>query len=223
MAGTPTRTAAEYVPRDADLATLKKAAAECRGCDLYRDATQTVFGEGRQRARVLLLGEQPGDQEDRQGQPFVGPAGRILDRALEDAGIDRTLAYVTNAVKHFKFTRAERGKRRLHKTPSRFEILACRPWLVAELRLLEPEVLVCLGATAAKAIFGPSFKITEQRGVPLPAPRLDDVADGTGTDHPRPTVVASIHPSAVLRAKEDRDAVYDGLVADLKTAAQRLG
>ncbi|WP_026256797.1 UdgX family uracil-DNA binding protein [Actinopolymorpha alba] len=224
MARIPARTAAEFVPEDADLAGLKDAARSCEGCDLYLSATQTVFGDGDPDARVVLLGEQPGDQEDRRGQPFVGPAGRVLDQALVDAGIDRSRAYVTNAVKHFKFTRPERGKRRLHKTPNRAEILACRPWLEAELALLEPELLICLGATAAKAIFGPAFKVTEQRGIPLPRPNLGERSEHAGkrSEHrPAPVVVATIHPSAVLRA-ENQDEVYAGLVADLRVAADVL-
>src|SRR5918994_5103014 len=165
--------AERFVPGGADLEQLRQAAAICQGCDLYRAATQTVFGTGDPNARVVLLGEQPGDQEDRQGLPFVGPAGKVLDRALVEAGIDREVTYVTNAVKHFKFERVEGGKRRIHQSPNRTEIVACRPWLASELELLEPEVLVCLGATASKAVFGPSFKVTQQRGVPLSSPDLD--------------------------------------------------
>lgn len=205
--------AARFVPDDADLDELRTAATRCRGCELYRDATQVVFGEGSVDARVVLVGEQPGDQEDRKGAPFVGPAGRILDQALVDAGIERSHTYVTNAVKHFKFyVRPERGKRRLHKPPTRAEVLACRPWLEAELGLLHPEVLVCLGATAAKAVIGPKAKLAESRGKPLHVTELDYHAP----------VVATIHPSAVLRAGEDRDAMYDGLVADLTVVAGEL-
>jgi uracil-DNA glycosylase len=202
-----------FVPAGADLAELERAAADCRGCDLYRDATQTVFGDGDADARVVLMGEQPGDQEDRQGKPFVGPAGRLLDRALDDAGVDRSRAYVTNAVKHFKFVRAEGGKRRIHETPDRMEILACRPWLTAELELIGPDVLVCLGATASKAIFGPSFRVTRQRGTRLEAPEPLS---------PDIVVVATIHPSAVLRSRE-RAAMYEGLVSDLHVVAEALG
>jgi uracil-DNA glycosylase len=227
MARTPKRTAAEFLPADADLERLKRAARSCQGCDLYKDATQTVFGDGDPDARVVLVGEVPGDQEDRQGQPFVGPAGRVLDRALEDAGIDRDRTYVTNAVKHFKFTQAERGKRRLHKTPTRTEIVACRPWLVAELQVVDPELLICLGATASKAVLGTDFKVSVGRGKLLPWPDLSE-ADGPpaapaahGKD-PQPRVLATIHPSAALRA-EDRDEVYAGLVADLRVAARSLG
>jgi DNA polymerase len=230
VARKPARTAAEFVPPHADLAQLKEAARSCRGCDLHRDATQTVFGEGDADARVVLLGEMPGDQEDKQGRPFVGPAGRVLDRALEDAGIDRRQTYLTNAVKHFRFTLSgsgERGKRRLHKTPGRTEIVACRPWLVAELQVLEPEVLVCLGATAAKAVLGSDFRVTVDRGKLFPLPQ--DLAGnpapaaGTDTEDTRPRVLATIHPSAVLRADDtDRDAMYAGLVDDLRVVAEVL-
>jgi uracil-DNA glycosylase len=213
MPRTSTPGAEQFVPSGAGLEQLEQAARDCRGCDLYRAATQTVFGEGDSHARVILVGEQPGDQEDRKGRPFVGPAGRILDSALDEAGIDRSRTYVTNAVKHFKFERADGGKRRIHQTPTRTEIVACRPWLAAELDVLDPDVLVCLGATAGKAVFGPSFKVTEQRGVPLPSP-----AEWSRNDI---VVVATIHPSAVLRSRE-RDAVYARLVADLRVAASEL-
>jgi uracil-DNA glycosylase len=213
MPRTSTPGAEQFVPSGAGLEQLEQAARDCRGCDLYRAATQTVFGEGDSHARVILVGEQPGAQEDRKGRPFVGPAGRILDSALDEAGIDRSRTYVTNAVKHFKFERADGGKRRIHQTPTRTEIVACRPWLAAELDVLDPDVLVCLGATAGKAVFGPSFKVTEQRGVPLPSP-----AEWSRNDI---VVVATIHPSAVLRSRE-RDAVYARLVADLRVAASEL-
>jgi uracil-DNA glycosylase len=203
--------AEKFVPEGADLEQLRQAAAICKGCDLYRAATQTVFGIGDPNARVVLLGEQPGDQEDRQGLPFVGPAGKVLDRALAEAGIDREVTYVTNAVKHFKFERVEGGKRRIHQSPNRTEIVACRPWLAAELDFLEPEVLVCLGATAGKAVFGPSFKVTAQRGVPMTRTELNGGL----------VVVATIHPSAVLRSR-DRDEMYAGLVSDLRVAAEAL-
>ncbi|WP_026341173.1 UdgX family uracil-DNA binding protein [Actinomadura atramentaria] len=215
--------AAAFVPPDAGLDELRRAADGCRGCALYEDATQTVFGEGGAGARVVLVGEQPGDREDVEGEPFVGPAGRVLDRALAEAGIERGDAYVTNAVKHFKFQRAERGKRRLHRKPGLTEIRACRPWLVAELRALRPEVVVALGATAAQAMLGPSFRVTRERGVALPFPPLDvlgtrEAADaGAGEGR----IVATVHPSAVLRA-EDRDAVYAGFCADLTVAARLL-
>jgi uracil-DNA glycosylase family protein len=203
--------AEKFVPEGADLEQLRQAAAICQGCDLYRAATQTVFGIGDPNARFVLLGEQPGDQEDRQGLPFVGPAGKVLDRALAEAGIDREITYVTNAVKHFKFERVEGGKRRIHQSPNRTEIVACRPWLAAELDFLEPEVLVCLGATAGKAVFGPSFKVTAQRGVPMTSTELNGGL----------VVVATIHPSAVLRSR-DRDEMYAGLVSDLRVAAEAL-
>jgi uracil-DNA glycosylase len=213
MPRTSTPGAEKFVPSGAGLEQLEQAARDCRGCDLYRAATQTVFGEGDSHARVVLVGEQPGDQEDLKGRPFVGPAGRILDSALDEAGIDRSRTYVTNAVKHFKFERADGGKRRIHQTPTRTEVVACRPWLAAELDVLDPDVLVCLGATAGKAVFGPSFMVTEQRGVPLPSP-----AEWSRNDI---VVVATIHPSAVLRSRE-RDAMYASLVADLRVAASEL-
>lgn len=217
MAKARPRGAAEYVPAGADLDKLKEASRSCQGCDLYRDATQTVFGDGDPAARTMLLGEMPGDREDREGLPFVGPAGRVLADAMDDAGIDRARSYVTNVVKHFKFTRAEGSKRRIHQTPNRTEIVACRPWLVAELELLRPSVLVLLGATAAKAVFGQSFRITRQRGELLRAPDLEGAPWRSGEG---PRAVATIHPSAVLRADEDdRAQMYDGLVADLRVAA----
>ncbi|WP_030809213.1 UdgX family uracil-DNA binding protein [Streptomyces sp. NRRL F-2799] len=210
--------ATPFLPsRRTGLAGLRRAAAECRGCPLYEDATQTVFGAGDPSARVLLLGEQPGDQEDRRGKPFVGPAGHVLDRALADAGVDPEHAYVTNAVKHFKFTVQPGRKRRIHKSPSLREMTACRPWLLAELRLVSPEVVVALGATAGKALLGSGFRVTEQRGALLPWPGLD----GEAAKDQIAGLLATIHPSAVLRA-DDRDAVYDGLVADLRVVADVL-
>ncbi|HEX2133688.1 MAG TPA: UdgX family uracil-DNA binding protein [Actinophytocola sp.] len=203
-------TAQDFVPPNADLDELRTAAAGCRGCDLYRDATQTVFGAGPADARVLVVGEQPGDQEDRKGEPFVGPAGRLLDRAMEEAGIDRDLVYVTNAVKHFKFTLPERGKRRIHKTPSRTEVVACRPWLDAELDTIGPELVLCLGATAAKSLLGQGFRVTKERGTIVELPERETVR-----------VVATVHPSSVLRAN-DREAAYQELVADLAVAAKVL-
>ncbi len=184
------------------IAQLRTRAAGCRECDLFRDATQTVFGTGAEHARVLLVGEQPGDREDRAGEPFVGPAGRLLDEALSDAGIDRDSLYITNAVKHFRFE--ERGKRRIHKRPNRGQIRACHPWLDAELATVAPEVVVCLGAVAAESLLGKDFRLTERRGE-----RIE--MDGR-------VYMATIHPSAVLRAK-DRDEMYAGLVADLRAAA----
>ncbi|GAA3529535.1 UdgX family uracil-DNA binding protein [Nonomuraea rosea] len=194
--------AARFLPAQLDLASLRGAAACCEGCDLYRDATATVFGEGPRRARFMLVGEQPGDQEDRQGHPFVGPAGRLLDRGLEEAGIARDTVYLTNAVKHFSFTL--KGKRRIHQKPTAAEIDACRPWLSAELAAVDPQVIVVLGATAARSLLGREFRVTRQRGEPVP---LGDAV-----------AVATVHPSAVLRAP-DRDEAYAGFLADLKTAA----
>ncbi|WP_338782314.1 UdgX family uracil-DNA binding protein [Streptomyces sp. DG1A-41] len=205
-------TAEPFLPERGGLPALRRAAAECRGCPLHRDATQTVFGAGSQDARVMLVGEQPGDQEDRQGKPFVGPAGRLLDRALEEAGIDPSEAYVTNAVKHFKFTQAEPRKRRIHKAPTLREMTACGPWLAAELAAVEPELIVVLGATAGKALLGSSFRVSQVRGTVLEE-----------KIHGRPErLVPTVHPSSVLRA-DDREAAYRGLLSDLKVAAQALG
>src|SRR5215211_6373648 len=201
-----TGSAAEYLPERLSLASLREAAAGCRACPLWRTGTQTVFGEGAARSELMLVGEQPGDREDREGHPFVGPAGRLLDEALEEAGIDRTRAYVTNVVKHFKWQ--ARGKRRIHAKPAWSEIAACRPWLEAELTVVKPEVLVCLGATAAQALLGRSFRVTRERGQPVDS----DLA---------PNVLATIHPSAVLRA-DDRDGEFRGLVDDLKVVASLL-
>ncbi len=213
VAGYPSgMTGAEaFVPQTRDLAELAKAARRCEGCPLFRDATQTVFGAGPKSAKVLLIGEQPGDREDRAGAPFVGPAGRVLDKALAAADIDREELYLTNAVKHFKFTTAERGKRRIHKTPSRTEVVACRPWLLAELDAVSPEVVVLLGATAAKSLLGNDFRVSRHRGEILHVAGLFDGQD--------PALVATIHPSAVLRGPSDtRAEAFDGLVADLHTA-----
>lgn len=196
-------------PDTADLTRLRRAAADCTGCGLHRAATQTVFGEGPRHAEILVAGEQPGDQEDRQGKPFVGPAGRLFDEALNEAGFEREALYVTNVVKHFKFT--ERGKRRIHAKPSRPEVLACRPWLLAELRAVRPRLLLLPGATAAQSVYGPSFRITRRRGEPLAPPDeyagLFDVA------------LATVHPAAVLRAP-DREAARAEFVADLRSAAR---
>jgi uracil-DNA glycosylase len=212
-------TAAPFVPDGADLDRLRVSAERCQGCDLYRDTTQTVFGAGSADARVVMVGEQPGDIEDRRGAPFVGPAGKVLDRAIVEAGLDRAQMYVTNAVKHFKHKPAAPGKRRIHQTPDRVEILACRPWLVAEFALLKPKVIVALGATAAKALLGPEFRVTRSRGVLLPWP---DSADNPA-DFPKEvaSILATIHPSAVLRA-DDREEAYRGLVADLRVVAEEL-
>ncbi|QES46931.1 uracil-DNA glycosylase [Streptomyces venezuelae] len=215
--------ATPYLPSRGGLAGLRRAAAGCRGCPLFRDATQTVFGRGPSRARLMLVGEQPGDQEDRQGEPFVGPAGQLLRRALDEAGLGDEDAYVTNVVKHFKFVAAPRGKRRIHKTPSLREMAACRPWLEAELRLVDPDVLVVLGGTAGKALLGSSFRVGERRGVLLPMPALPDGNGDGGGDggagHGR--LLATVHPSAVLRA-DDRESAFAGLVADLTVAATAL-
>jgi uracil-DNA glycosylase family protein len=191
------------------LRALREAAAGCRGCGLYRNATQAVFGEGRAGAEVMLVGEQPGDQEDRRGKPFVGPAGRELDRALEEAGVDREKVYVTNVVKHFKFT--PRGKRRIHKKPNAEEISACRPWLEAEVAVVNPRLIVALGATAAQALLGRGFRITKQRGEFFPSEL-------------GPEIMATIHPSAVIRAPgEERREQHQLFVRDLTLVAGRLG
>ena len=202
-------TAADFLPDNRTLPKLREAAAGCRGCHLYEDATQTVFGAGRGRSRVMMVGEQPGDREDREGAPFVGPAGRMLDRGLADAGIERGDLYVTNVVKHFKFV--QRGKRRIHQTPVMEEIRACRPWLDAELEQVRPEILICLGATAAKALLGPSFRVTKSRGKFVES----ELA---------PLVTATVHPSSILRARtdEEREAAYEQFVADLMVVAKRL-
>jgi len=201
--------AAPYVPNTTSLRTLSAAAHECRGCDLYRTATQVVFGAGPRSARVMFVGEQPGDQEDRAGAPFVGPAGALLDKALAEAGIPREDVYVTNAVKHFKWE--PRGKRRIHKKPRMSEIKACRPWLEAEIRAVQPVVVVCLGATAAQSVLGSQFKLMQHRGRVQPSSLAE-------------RVIATIHPSAVLRApdSEGRRAAYDMLVEDLRVVAQNL-
>ena len=202
--------ATPYLPERSSLDSLRTAAAGCRGCHLWRGATQTVFGEGLKRARVMLVGEQPGDKEDVAGKPFVGPAGRELDRALEAAGIAREEAYVTNVVKHFKFE--ERGRRRIHQTPKRFEIDACMPWLEQERKVVGPEALVLLGATAAKALLGGSFRVTQHRGELLDS----DLAQ---------IVSATIHPSAILRAPDDaaRNQQRESLADDLRVVAAALG
>jgi uracil-DNA glycosylase family protein len=201
-------TAAPLVPERPSLAKLKEAAAGCTACDLYKTGTQTVFGEGRAKAEAVFVGEQPGDQEDLQGRPFVGPAGKLLDRALEEAGIDRAQVYLTNAVKHFKWV--ARGKRRIHQKPNWSEISACRPWLDAELEVLEPRVLVCLGATAAQALLGRDFRVSRQRGVPVES----DLAEH---------VLATVHPSSILRGDpETREQEYRRFVGDLEAVARLL-
>lgn len=195
-----------------DLQGLRRAAARCQACDLYRNATQTVFGEGGEDARLMLVGEQPGDREDIAGEPFVGPAGRLLDEALATAGIDRATVYVTNAVKHFMWRRAPSGKRRLHQKPDRAEVEACRPWLEGEVARVRPELVVLMGATAAQAILGSAFRVTRDHGRVLPT--------SLG-----PPALATIHPSAVLRARtaEERASALTGLVADLRVARRELG
>ena len=202
--------ATPFLPEKRTLAALRKAAAGCRGCHLWRPATQTVFGEGLKRSRVMFVGEQPGDKEDQAGRPFVGPAGREFDRGLEAAGIPRDEAYLTNVVKHFKFE--ERGGRRIHQTPKRFEVDACKPWLAEELRVVSPEALVILGATAAKALLGSSFRVTQHRGELLDS----DLA---------PNVAATIHPSAILRQRDEelRYAERAAFAEDLRAVAQVLG
>jgi uracil-DNA glycosylase family protein len=200
-------TAAPLVPPRPTLKKLKDAAGGCKACPLWKTGTQTVFGEGSTKAEAMFVGEQPGDQEDKAGKPFVGPAGRLLDEALGDAGIDRSLAYVTNVVKHFKWQ--AQGKRRIHQKPNWREIAACRPWLDAELAVVKPHVLVCLGATAAQALLGRTFRVTQQRGE-----RLESTL--------APVVIATVHPSAILRAGENRDAEYDAFVSDLKTVAKHI-
>jgi len=214
-------------PTGVGLEGLRAAAAGCRACELWEPATQTVFGEGPETARVVFVGEQPGDQEDRKGEPFVGPAGRLLDRALGDAGIERRDAYITNAVKHFRFTPTP--KRRIHQTPGPEHLRACRPWLEAEFAVLQPEVVVCLGATAAKALISPSFRITKERGQLLPwtPPGADTLFAAPADDEedaPHQTwMLATTHPSAILRTPDEaRAAAYDALVADLKVVAHAL-
>jgi uracil-DNA glycosylase len=212
--------AADFVPAGADLDELREAALGCRGCHLWEGTTQTVFGRGSSTARVVLVGEQPGDVEDQRGEPFVGPAGVLLRRALGDAAIDPADTYTTNAVKHFKYRRM--GKRRIHQTPDRIEITACRPWLLAEFAQLNPRVVVALGATAAQALLGPSFRVTKQRGELMPWPEsayhAEDFAQPGGTAQ----VLATLHPSAILRA-DDRETAYKGLVADLQVVSGALG
>jgi len=206
--------AAGFVPRQITLPVLREAVQGCRGCDLFRRATQAVFGEmegpsKRLPVGMMMIGEQPGDREDVEGHPFVGPAGKLLDRALEEAGIERSSVYVTNVVKHFKWE--PRGKRRLHKKPSQREIEACRPWLDAELEVVHPQLVVCLGATAAQALLGASFRVTKQRGVVL---RAEDL----------PPIMATVHPSSILRARtdEDRHREMKEFIADLEAAQKAV-
>ena len=204
-----TGSAADFLPGRLSLATLREAARGCTACPLWRTGTQTVFGEGLKRARLMLVGEQPGDREDLAGRPFVGPAGRLLDETLAEAGIDRSDTYLTNAVKHFKWQ--PRGKRRIHQKPSRGEIEACRPWVEAELAVVAPHVLVCLGATAAQALLGRDVRVTRDRGRPLESPLA-------------PVAFATVHPSSILRApdRESRLREHALLVEDLRVAAKAL-
>ena len=202
-----------FVPDTKSLRRLAAAAAGCHGCDLYGAATQTVFGRGPKTARLLFVGEQPGDVEDREGAPFVGPAGRLLDKALAEVGLDRSTVYLTNAVKHFRWRATDRGSRRIHQKPSAAQVKACRPWLDAELAIVRPAVIVALGAVAAQELLGPAFRVTRSRGALLPWP--PDRAD------PRQRILATIHPSAVLRA-DDQRAALAGLVADLRVAADAV-
>jgi DNA polymerase len=206
---TENSSAAEFVPESRSLRTLREAAAGCRGCPLWRDATQTVFGAGPRKARLMLVGEQPGDREDVEGEPFVGPAGRILQQALDGAGIDRGEVYLTNAVKHFKWR--PRGKRRLHQTPRAGEVEACKPWLQAELDAIRPQALLALGATAAKALYGPSVRVTRDRGKPIDSPLA-------------PVAALTVHPSAILRLRDhdEREEALGDLVEDLRQVVREL-
>ena len=203
----PVSSAVELIPEQLSLPFLKAAATDCRACDLWKKGTQTVFGDGRTRAKVMFVGEQPGNEEDLTGKPFVGPAGRLFDNALEEAGIDRKQTYVTNVVKHFKWE--PRGKRRIHKKPNATEIAACRPWLEAEIALVKPKVIVALGATAAQALLGPQFRVTKERG---------KFIDSTLAPYVMPTV----HPSSILRAPDDetRRLEHRRFVDDLKKLAK---
>ena len=209
MAPRGVETAAPLIPPRPSLSTLRSVAAGCTACPLYLTGTQTVFGDGPAKADLMLVGEQPGDKEDLAGEPFVGPAGKLLDRALGDAGIDRRRVYVTNVVKHFKWE--ARGKRRIHKKPNMAEITACKPWLESEIAVVKPKVLVCLGATAAQALLGKDFRVSQQRG---------ELVDSELA----PTVTATVHPSSILRARDDatRAAELKGFVADLKAIAGHL-
>jgi DNA polymerase len=209
-AAEPARSAADFLPAERTLPAMAEAAQGCRGCDLYANATQAVIGQGRPGADVMLIGEQPGDREDREGAPFVGPAGKLLDTALERAGIDRDEVYLTNAVKHFKWE--PRGKRRIHKKPNTEEIRACNPWLQAELNVVKPKVIVCLGATAAQAVIGRGFRVTQHRGEFVDTPL-------------EPLVTATVHPSSILRAQDDgtRRSEMEAFVRDLRTVATAIG
>jgi len=206
----PTDGAEQFLPDDRALDSLASAAGRCRGCALHENATQTVFGHGHSEAPIMLVGEQPGDREDVEGLPFVGPAGRLLARALDDAGINPELTYLTNAVKHFKFTRKD-GKRRIHQKPSRTEVVACRPWLIAEIETVAPRTIVLLGATAAQSLLGTAFRVSAHRGELLHLPAEVQLAVD-----PEPLVAATVHPSAVLRDRDNRDEAYHLFVDDLR-------
>ena len=202
--------ASEFLPSRRTLPALRKASHDCRGCDLWRDATQTVFGEGPAKAELMLVGEQPGDREDREGEPFVGPAGALLRHVLDDAGIDPEATYITNAVKHFKWR--PRGKRRLHQTPRVGEIEACKPWVEAEIEAVSPRALVALGATAARSLFGPGIKVTQARGKPVETPLA-------------PIATVTIHPSAILRLRgsDEREDAMAAMSGDLRAVVEELG
>ncbi len=204
-----TSSAITLIPESPTLAKVREAAADCQACDLWRTGTQTVFGEGRTQAEVMFIGEQPGDQEDRAGKPFVGPAGQLLDQALVKAGIERDKTYVTNVVKHFKWV--AKGKRRIHQTPDAWEIAACKPWLNTEIALIKPQVIVCLGATAAQALLGKEFRVTRHRGEFIESPLA-------------PFVIATVHPSAILRIPDEaaRVAAMNQFIEDLKRVATQL-
>ncbi len=208
MAVRSTSSAADFLPRRFTFDDLQAAAESCKGCDLYRDATQTVFGEGSESASIMFVGEQPGDMEDRQGQPFVGPAGRLLDRALAAAGIPRQQAYVTNAVKHFKFI--QRGKRRLHQKPLIRQVTACKPWLEAEIDVIQPKIIIALGSTAAHAVLGRAVRINQERGKFIPLDSRE--------------AFITVHPSAILRLQEssEREREFDRLVDDMKAIRRKL-
>jgi uracil-DNA glycosylase len=217
MSPTKVPGAEPFLPEDHALDSLAAAASCCRGCALYENASQTVFGHGDPHAPIMLVGEQPGDREDVEGLPFVGPAGRLLARALDDAGIDPGMTYQTNAVKHFKFTRKD-GKRRIHQKPNRTEVVACRPWLIAEIESLEPQLIVLLGATAAQSLLGTAFRVSAHRGELLQLPPEAELQLD-----PAPLLAATVHPSSVLRDRNDREQAYKLLVDDLRSARRGLG
>lgn len=201
--------AEDLIPKNPTLTTLQKNAADCKACDLWENATQTVFGEGKRRAKIMFVGEQPGNEEDFEGKPFVGPAGRLLDEALKKAGIDREQTYVTNVVKHFKWE--PRGKRRIHKKPNNTEINACRPWLEAEIATVKPKIIVCLGATAAQTLLGKEFRVSRQRGQLISSPLA-------------PIVLATVHPSSIFRAIDDRSRreEMERFIDDIRLVASKL-